>query len=115
MTFTLNDFSPLDVQIIATAFVIWWFEFAWGHHKLKTLLFPKYKNKYKKPFDCRLCNHFWIGSLFGILFIFTEQLENGLIYLALNFVTSYYYDKIQNGAFGKRPSEDTRENRKVEG
>ena len=33
-------------------------------------------------------------------FIFTQQLENGLIYLALNFVISYYYDKLQSRSNG---------------
>jgi hypothetical protein len=109
MTFTIADFNPLEVQIIATAFVIWWYEFLHGQIKLKKILCPKYEKVYKKPYDCRLCNHFWIGSIFVIFFIFTQELENGAIYLALNFVTSYFYDKLQSGAYGSRPSETKEE------
>jgi hypothetical protein len=99
MTFTLNDFSPLEVQIIATALVLLWFEVLHVGLRIKKLLYTNYW-EYRKPWDCRLCTHFWLGSIFGILFIFTQQLENGLIYLALNFVTSYYYDKLQSRSNG---------------
>jgi hypothetical protein len=106
MKFTITEFNPLEVQIIATAFVLLWFEFIHGQIIIKKIICPKYEKIYRKPYDCRQCNHFWLGSLFGIFFIFTEQLENGLIYLALNFLTSYFYDKLQNGAYGRRPSEN---------
>lgn len=106
MTFTITDFNVIEIQIIATAFVLLWFEFINGQIIIKKIICPKYEKIYRKPYDCRLCNHFWLGSLFVIFFIFTKQLENGLIYLALNFLTSYFYDKLQNGAYGRRPSED---------
>jgi hypothetical protein len=99
MTFTLNDFSPLEVQIIATAFVLLWFEVLHVGLRIKKVLYTNYW-EYRKPWDCRLCTHFWLGSIFVIFFIFTQQLENGLIYLALNFVISYYYDKLQSRSNG---------------
>lgn len=99
MTFTIVDFNPLEVQIIATALVVLWFEILHVGIRIKKLLYKDYWT-YRKPWDCRLCTHFWLGSIFVIFFIFTTQLENGLIYLALNFVTSYTYDKLQSRTNG---------------
>jgi hypothetical protein len=81
MKFTITDFNPLEIQLFATCLVVLWFEVLHLGLRIKKALYTN--------------THFWIGSIFVLFFIFTKQLENGLIYLALNFLTSYTYDKLQ--------------------
>jgi hypothetical protein len=94
MKFIITDFNPLEIQLFATCLVVLWFEVLHVGLRIKKALYTNFW-EYRKPWDCRLCTHFWLGSIFILFFIFTKQLENGLIYFALNFLTSYTYDKLQ--------------------
>lgn len=73
------------LQVIATGIVILWFETFLIGTKLKRLFkFDPYE--YKKPFDCRFCTHFWIGSAVALCAM-------SLDLFILNLVTSQFYER----------------------
>jgi len=89
-----HKYTALELQAISTAITMIWFEVLKGGYKIKKLLYRSTAYKYRKPWDCRFCTHFWIGSMLSIYFIFTNNNSSLVIFLALNLITSKLYDSI---------------------
>lgn len=76
------------LQILTTAITIIWFETFGVGQRLKVLLGWKPMD-YVKPFDCRYCTHFWIGTIISIATLNPEL-------IITNIVISNVYEKINN-------------------
>jgi len=77
------------------AVTIFWFEVFSIGSRLKVLL-GKPLHDFVKPFDCRFCTHFWIGTAFclGSLFFF-DYFTIFTVFMA-NIAVSNIYDRFNN-------------------
>lgn len=88
----------LTIQLTATALTIVWFEIFNFGFTLKMLLYKNVEGwyNYKKPFDCRLCTHFWLGSVVSAIYFFIHLDASLLVAsLSLNTLISYIYERVQ--------------------
>lgn len=92
------NITPYEYQIIITSIVILWFEVFNIGTRIKRIIYrdPIKQAQYKKPWDCRLCTHFWIGTIMALsYFAPSMRWEELIIALSFNTVTSLFYERVQ--------------------
>ena len=87
----LKNLNPYEWQVIATAIFILLFEAYHIGFRIKKIIYDDYW-VYRKPWDCRFCMFFWIGSISGIYFIFIDKPSSLVYFLAINIITAKIYD-----------------------
>ena len=91
----LNPTAAVVLILTIHAVTIFWFEVFSIGSRLKKL-FGKPLHEFTKPFDCRFCTNFWIGTLFCVAGLFFFDYFTTFIVFITNIAVSNIYDRLNN-------------------